>query len=378
MAEQQSYMDSIISASDPFSQRTPSLTDDTGSSTSSYSDLATYQCVSPFALPIHCESDLSSVHHSQKLMGNLMDGYSVPEHYVGQVPSPSGNSRMDGFWGQAPFEMNSHPGSPMHTPVYAHAQGEYYDPERSGVLPPGHYPGSLAVSDLYSVPVSQPPYFTQPMAEQSPLGSPAGHFMSMEPQSRELSCEIPMAEPMLQDVEDSRSWSPYPGCHSTSPLVPIKQEQASPQIMSSPIASPRMRKVLLGNRRIKQSPTRKRLIKPNRSMRSAARHRDCYGNESAPWLKADCPDEEHLLAQAWVNVTRDVYKRVNDEFARLGGSPNMQVNEGDIEDKSKEPKICLRLRQCGLGTWIRVWEAERRVKNQGKEATKKRAKGRND
>ncbi|KAG6028866.1 hypothetical protein E4U19_001246 [Claviceps sp. Clav32 group G5] len=97
----------------------------------------------------------------------------------------------------------------------------------------------------------------------------------------------------------------------------------------------------------------KRLLKPALQMK-IRRARQTF----VVWKQED---EEKLL-EAWLNVRNNFFKKVLEEFLRLGGSRNMCMNDIDIKDKCQGEEFVSRLRELGINDFTNDFDKDKKPK----------------
>ncbi|KAG6037584.1 hypothetical protein E4U40_004643 [Claviceps sp. LM458 group G5] len=97
----------------------------------------------------------------------------------------------------------------------------------------------------------------------------------------------------------------------------------------------------------------KRLLKPALQMK-IRRARQTF----VVWKQED---EEKLL-EAWLNVRNNFFKKVLEEFLRLGGSRNMCMNDIDIKDKCQGEEFVSRLRGLGINDFTNDFDKDKKPK----------------
>ncbi|KAK7430152.1 hypothetical protein QQZ08_003337 [Neonectria magnoliae] len=364
---------------------------------SAYPDLTPYGTVSssPFSLPGQCDSNLLTpisvagsppLHQAHKLIPQYPPPPSTPG---AQQPTPPGSSKMyhqQQQWSQ--FDMNgqsSQTSSPMahQAPVAPEYMETAYLAEgrRTTPGPPEPYMGAFGVSDA-----PEPQHMSQPYyisighpIEQHHAMLREHHHMPMAVAGRE------MPAPLLTE--------PHPS-HFRPARRPTPEDQAAHLAIESHSGngSPRRRPVSAASGRVKKRSAKSRGNAKNPGAGdSVEEHKNCFGEETPPKIKSNCPDEERcifesrwrhrhqkgqdmwesiqndfklrfnkcpgketlqmkfkrgrakyidwipkdedLLRQAWISVEKDRYQTVLEKFIELGGSRNMLLNPSDIEIK---------------------------------------------
>jgi hypothetical protein len=384
--------------------------DSTASHTSSYQDLTPFSTGSTFTVPAQCDSSLLTpsssaasppLHQVHQRNRNYSVAPGTPQSQDAASPD---DQKMYQAWANH-LELNGHPSgtsSPMTN--QASVSTDYLEPYmaegRRTPAPPPTYLGNFAVSDpsephqiqqqpdspYYHLGMSQIDHQTIPMRDAPPMTMEAAHHRSMS---------------MVPSIPGSSTMT-------NSPLPPTRQERRDSlddnlfhhytNVGSNrgPSASPAARPKAGPSRVTKKSrPSRRQNRARQRTLDPAAEHKNCYGEEVPPTLKADTPAQERciwdarwkhryskgqnmwdniwaeydrtfeshkvprgrgarenlqmkfkrsrskflqwlpkddeILAQAWHIMEQDRYRTLLNLFTELGGSRNMCLGVEDIE-----------------------------------------------
>lgn len=279
--------------------------------------------VSPFNIASQCDSNLMTpistaasppLQQAPKL---VRQQYPPPVTPYAQVPTPPGSSKMYHHQWNNQFDMNSHTSqasSPMTT--QAPIAPEFYISDgRRTPGPPDPYLGAFGVStgpEPQPIQHAGPPYYldVQQMDNQNAMMMRDNHQMSMDRSAP------PPGAPLLSQAHPSHF-------RPNRRLSGDNHGHADPNRHTPPSGSPR-RRPTQGSTRVKKSRSTKRQSAAVRNnpqpLDPSDEHTNCYGEEAAPHIKSNCPEEERCIFESrWRHRRQrgqDMWESIQNDFLR--------------------------------------------------------------
>ncbi|KAM3514093.1 hypothetical protein MY11210_002305 [Beauveria gryllotalpidicola] len=372
-----------------------SSTTGTSPRASTFPELLPFATTSSFHMGADCSLLLSPVSSvASPPMQHVVKQYAIfSDTALAHLPSPPNSGKIFYPHWNTSFGLDQGPGPNDDVAI----PPEFYMQERC-TPDPESFLGSYSLADTSQSALNQPAHYFVPVPHLGSNGPPMVHSGTVQsadsPNTLETSSEVKTPG----EATTAEMVTPESASRKRSvPTTPEAKKQdddsdAHDDTDSDEAYSSSRRESNVEGRKSRKRAASKRTSASRIPPVDIVEYQNCFGDLVAPQLKENCPKEERcifmsrwkhrdkkgqdmwdsiqedyykefqkelcketlqmkltrgrpryiqwksedesILSQAWMNVERNRYKSILEEFYKLGGSRNMLLNPGDIEVKA--------------------------------------------